>query len=778
MSNTKSLKGSKQNLNSLTPDLSDYNSIYFQNCALFFIVTFLAIDFLPNFGSIEIMGVQYLYLALLNTIIGIWIYYNPAILRQKFFFNYKKRVVFILYFLFLVFSGFSLFFAANISTGIVSFVSLIIVFISIINLIILLQNKLDLIYKISFLIAISVFVKSFIELNNFIQVSKAESLIIALGNLKGNTGNINILSASLSIKIPFLFIGIIYYSNWKKVFLLVSLFLSTVLIFLSGSRAAYLSLFLETILFLIIYIKIETPFKQKKATILFLSLLILFSFLTSNLIFKNSRDTGRYKSIASRVEQTYDLKDSSINMRFGLWKNAVEIIQKNPFTGVGVGNWKLESLPYENKMINDFGASIHAHNDFLEIAAETGILNGIIYFTIFVLLIYLNFKIILKSDTIDSRIVAILCLLTIFSYGIDATFNFPLYRPTMQLGFCLFFVLTFINVTNKEEYENGLSRKTLFVVLIISFLTISFSYKTFKAYQFEHDINVDFASNKFSLSATEMTDKLPFIPNVSIAGEAFSTYLASYYMNEKNYQKAFYYLNKGNRINPYQARMDFNKSIIATSTNKADSALIYARKALNLRPRNKDYYIQAINTAMALKDTSSILQIHKIYTQYNNASYIWANTSSALSQSNFKNDKLIDFLNDGLNKFPGDSLLLERKKLYQNSFFLNKAEIYFNSQNFNKAKELYKKALDMDSSNGILMQNIGLCFYNLKQYEKSIPYLVNSLKCKIPNDGKSEYILGICYYNTKQFDKGCEYMSLAKNKNFSNSVTLSIQICK
>ena len=86
MSNTKSLKGSKQNLNSLTPDLSDYNSIYFQNCALFFIVTFLAIDFLPNFGSIEIMGVQYLYLALLNTIIGIWIYYNPAILRQKFFF--------------------------------------------------------------------------------------------------------------------------------------------------------------------------------------------------------------------------------------------------------------------------------------------------------------------------------------------------------------------------------------------------------------------------------------------------------------------------------------------------------------------------------------------------------------------------------------------------------------------------------------------------------------------------------------------------------------------
>jgi O-antigen ligase/tetratricopeptide (TPR) repeat protein len=778
-SNTKLIKNRNQKMNFATAVSSGTNSAYFENMTLLSIIAFLGIDFLPNFGSIEIIGVQYLYLALLNTLIGLWVYKNPTIITHNLFLIYKKNLVIKLYLAFLFFCGMSVFFARNISVGVVSFISLIIIFITVINLFILLNNRLHLIYKIAFLVGISVFINSFTVLNYFVQIAKAESIIDALRDLKGNTGNINILSASLSIKIPFLFLGIVYFKKWLKGFLFLALFVSTTVVFLSGSRAAYLSIILETVLFIFIYLKFNTVFKQQKITALYIAILIFFSFFVANQIFANSGDAERYKSVTSRIEKISDLNEGSVKVRLLLWNNALIMIQKNPAVGIGLGNWKIESLPYENKMFNDYSASIHTHNDFIEVATETGILNGIIYLLVFILLVNMNFKVILKSEKPEATIIAIVCLLLILSYGIDAVFNFPLCRPTMQVGFCLFFVLTIINTAVKEEFMENKNKKQIpILIIIISLSTVFYSFKAFKAYEFEHQINLDFASKNFTLKTNEIGASIPLFPNVSIAGDAFYTYAASYFIEEQNYNQAFIYLNKGNKINPYQGRMEFNKSIIAVKNNKKDSASIYARKALDIRPRNKDYYIQAINTAMALKDTLGILQIHKIFIQYNNEPYVWINTSTALNQSNYKSYKLIDFIEQGLTMLPGDSLLVERKNIFTNTIFITEADRYFKNKKYDKALESFKKALKSDFSNGILMQNIGLCYFNLQKYKEAIFYLENSLSTQILKDGKSEYILGLSYYNIKQYDKGCEFMNLSKTKNYPNAFELIKKVCK
>lgn len=780
MGTTKSSKNKKHQINSSIDISEKNNSVYFESITLFFIVAFLSIDFLPTFRSIEIIGTQYLYLALLNTIIGIWFYNNPSIIPQNFISFYKKKLAIKFYLAFLLLCGISLFSARNISLGIVSLISLIIVFFTFINLIILLNNRLNLIYKIAFLIGISVFLRSFVELKEFVQIAKAESIINALNKLKGNTGNINILSASLSIKIPFLFLGIIYFKKWGKWFLVLTLLITTTLLFLSGSRAAYLSLFIESVLFILIFLKFKSIFNQEKSNILYLIIPILFSFFISNQIFKKSNDSsGRYQSVTNRIEQTANLKDASVNERFNMWNNAVTMIQKNPITGFGLGNWKIESIPYEKTTANDHQISNHPHNDFLEITTETGILNGLIYLTLFIILVYLNLKIILKSEKEESKIIAIVSLLSILTYGIDAVFNFPLYRPTMQLSFCLFFALSLINSSTTQELTENKNNKNIPIfIILISLITVFFSFKTFKAYQLENDINVDFVTHKITLRANDIVANLPEFPNVLSTGEAFSTYAGKYFLEEQNYKQAFIYLNKGDKINPYLGRTNYYKSLIATNNNKNDSAYIYAKRALDIRPRNKIYYTLAINTALVLKDTLEILKVHKIYTQYNNAPDVWINTSSALNQSNYENNKLINFIDKGLKIFPGDSLLLERKRLFQNSSFMVSAGDFFINKKYDKAIDAYKKALVQDPSNGILMQNIGLCYFNLKKYNTAIPYFEKSLKATIENNGKSEYFLGICYYNLKQVEKGCQYMNLAKNKNYSNSNEIVKQSCK
>ncbi|MFV5690233.1 O-antigen ligase family protein [Flavobacterium sp. ZT3R25] len=449
---------------------------YFEVITLFFIIGFLITDFLPQFRSIEIIGPQYLYLSILNIIIGIFIYYNPSIIPQNLISIYKKSYLIKAYILFLLFCGLSLFSAVNLSLGIVSITRLIIVFFTLVNFSILLYNRLNLIYKIIFLIGISVFTQSFLELSNFVQFSKVDSILNGLSNLKGNTGNINIFSASLSIKIPFLLIGILHFTKWKKWFLVLALLLATILIFLTGSRAAFLSLFFETIIYILLCLKLN-PLKPKNIlTISYIIIPIIISFFIANLIFEKGKGTGRYESVSSRVKQVANIKDASINTRLLYWNNAFKMIKNNPVMGIGIGNWQIESIPYEKKIENDHTISGHTHNDFLEITAETGIINGLIYLSIFIFALCLNLKRFFKSENSEVRIIALLSILLLLSYGIDATFNFPLYRPTMQVWFSFFLALSIINTSTSKEFEisNFRNKASIFILNLFTFYGLLF----------------------------------------------------------------------------------------------------------------------------------------------------------------------------------------------------------------------------------------------------------------------------------------------------------------
>ena len=703
----------KQELN-----IEKSNTGYYEIITLFFISCFLVIDFLPLFKSVEIIGPQFLYLSLLNIIIGLYIYKNPSLISEKLILIYKNNFVLKAYLIFIALCGVSIFIARNASLSIVDFSRLIIVLFTLLNLTVLLYNRLHLIYKIAFIISISVFIQSFREIYDFVQTSKADSIISALRNLKGNTGNINILASSLAIKIPFVLIGIVYFEKWKKWFLIIALLLAVSLIFLSGSRATYLSLFLETIIFTFFYLKINQFEKTSLLHISYIIITIVLSFFISNQVFKTGKGTGRYESVTSRAKQATNIGSTSVNIRLLYWKNALKMIKDKPVMGIGLGNWKTESIPYEKTISNDRTISNNTHNDFLEIATETGILNGLIYLSIFILLGFINLKRLFYSKKQELNIVALVSLLSLVSYVIDSSFNFPLYRPTMQLSLCFLFTLTLLNVptTEEESKTSYFSNKYAVLIILVSLFTAYFSFKTFKAYQLENSIRSNFITKNFSIKANEIVYNLPKYPNIFTSGEPFATYAGKYYIEEKNYELATKYLNIGNKINPYLGRTEFYKSIIAKETGKKDSAYFYSKKALEIRPRVKDYYIEAINSAMVLNDTTGILQIHKMYTEFNNYPEIWINTSSALNQSKYQNKKLIDFINEGLKKFPKNTLLLERKRLFENNSKLNKSVFYIRQANefykelkYEKALQSLRNALKEDPTNPAIIQNIKIC---------------------------------------------------------------------
>lgn len=762
----------------------------FSLMGILFIIGYLLIDFLPSFKTIERFSPQYVYLGIVNIVIGVYYYCNPKWIPQSLISIFRTSTILKIYVAFLFLCGLSIITAINVSLAVVAFSKLLIVFCMFLNLTILLHNRLSLLFKITFFVGISVLIQSALILFDF-------SKTLDLSTIKGNYGNINILAASLNIKIPFLILGIIHFSNWKRALLISALFLSVILIFLTGSRATFLGLTLQIIVFLVFYIKINGIKRTEIIKIGCILLPIVFSFVFSNIILEKYGNSERYKSIGNRIGQielSDNPTDSSAKLRLDFWKNASEIIAENPLQGVGIGNWKIKSLAYENTLIDDSNISSNAHNDFLELMAETGVVNGLLYLSLFVFILFIAVKKILKSNEKEVQLIGILTLMLLFSYGFDAALNFPLYIPAVQFGFCFLLALSLVN--KKEIESDSESEKTKLIIkilpvaiVIMSVVCLYFAFLQFRASQLEYKFKVYqgvYRANDMLpetgrlLESSDIISHLPKFPTLSYYSEPFVEYAGVSLFYEKKYKEALHYFELAQKLNPYMGNSDWYIHKIAFNEGDIDKAYKYAKIAFNKRPRNRDFYSSALFIANEKKDTLEMMKIHNKFSKYRKMPSNWVNTSKALQLSGYSNKKLLSFLDEGLVAFPEDSLLLERKSdvlHISRDNYLVKAKEYGDQQKFDLAITYYQKALKEDPENTLTIQNIGVCYFKLNQYQKAINSLSKIADSPSLTDGTVAYVLGVSYIAIQDKAKGCKYLGIAKEKNFPGAEELIRRFC-
>ncbi|WDF65709.1 O-antigen ligase family protein [Flavobacterium sp. KACC 22763] len=735
-----------------------------------FIVSLLIIDFFPYFNSAEIINPQFLYLSILNVIIAVYQYFNSSLIAENIFPSLKRSYIFKFYLGFLFFCAASYFAAKNTSLVLTKFTEIVIVFCLFVNLTILLKNKLDLLYKIILVVSISALIQSWQQLCHFIIIPRHASIMDLLSSMKGNTGNINILAASLTIKVPFLLLGITHFTAYKKWLLVFILFSVTSVIFLTGARTPLINLFLIYSIY-IIYLLKEYSFKRttiSKALVLIVPVLTAIVF--ANSIFEKSKDKGRYSSLENRVTQI-NVDDASSQLRLSFWGNTLKMTKESPLTGIGLGNYQVESIPYERTTSNDSQVSLHAHNDFLEILAETGIINGLIYLSIFIYSFFINLKRILKPQKEESQLVALLTLLLLVVYGIDSFFNFPMYRPTMAIFFSLILALT---VTNSETDQITLpnklfSFKTITAIIIVISLITSYSgFIIYKASNLEYLIARDDINNKLKglLTGDQVVNKISGYPNTFSSSESFYEYAGIYYVREKQYDKALKCFSKAGKINGYSGRIEFYKHVISKHKGNMDSAYVYSKQAFYLRPRNYDLFNAAINLAISKKDTTEILKQNKLFSQYRPMPQTWDLAVRGLRYSGYNDQNLIQFLNEGLKKFPGDSILSKQKNELLITTYLTGGQNFEYKDDLSSALESYEKALKIDPKNIYVTQNIGFNYLKQGQNKKAINALQEALKYPGLNDGKTEFFLAICYLKENDKVNAQKYFNLSKDKNY------------
>lgn len=165
----------------------------------------------------------------------------------------------------------------------------------------------------------------------------------------------------LGIALP-LALGLYFFIK-KKIYLLLALaiLLADLLTF---SRGGYIGLAAGLLFFLLVIVK-NKKLNPKKILIGLTLVIIFFVF-----IFKSP--------IGNRFLTSFNAKEGSNKGRIETWEEAVGIIENNP-PGVGLGNYALE-----RKATADYREPIYAHNLYLDIAAETGIIDAIIWIVLIV----------------------------------------------------------------------------------------------------------------------------------------------------------------------------------------------------------------------------------------------------------------------------------------------------------------------------------------------------------------------------------------------------------
>ena len=145
-----------------------------------------------------------------------------------------------------------------------------------------------------------------------------------------------------------------------RIFYAVTAAFAAVCILLTWSRGAWLGLFLECLLFLLL------RSKKSRLVALFLPPIAL---LSVPVLPQNFR--GRLFSIG-------DLGESSIRYRLQTWKGTWRMLESHP-VGIGVGEWAWR-IVYPPHAVSGTRTVMHAHNVFLQVATELGGVGVLIFF--------------------------------------------------------------------------------------------------------------------------------------------------------------------------------------------------------------------------------------------------------------------------------------------------------------------------------------------------------------------------------------------------------------
>ena len=763
---------------------------------------FLIVHFVSDFGGADVMGAQWLYTSTLDLAVLGYIFFNRDQYNEAInnIFSYKFTLLFS--FLILWAIG-SYFYAINPTETLVTLARLISTYLIFIQLSILFYKK-DIKYIfniVSLAMAFILLWDSFYILKGFSKNIETMDLDANIVSLSGNHGNKNVMAASLLIKFPFVLWLIIQHKSFLKIFNIAILFLGIVALFIMNTRSTYVGL---AILFLIyaistsFFIGLSNKTKWTQQIAYFIAP-ILIGFLVANLLLSNAVDLQGYQGGYGTVtKRAGDINiQSEQGSRIHLWKGAIDYASKNPIKGAGYGNWKLASIPYEKEFTNDLFVPYHCHNDFIEMFADLGVLGGVTFGLMFLLVPIFTFQIWRKKEFTTYHLIATISFMAVTSYAVDAFLNFPAERTAMQtmLAISAAFVFLPLSHIRKTNFTANTFNKTFpyiffLIALLLIIPSIHIAQQTYDSLKIQKYVMGEIDADP-KMALDEVKTAFPPIPNLSTSTLPIKGLIARYEFRDKHYDEALRLLKESENDNPYLHYNDFIRTAVFADKQKFDSVAFYAKRAFYNWPRATSYYKNIMFSAAKNKDSIEIKKAYNVYNKYRpgaeaNAQYLLA----LYEVKGFADQKMMQLLDSSNIKYPNDSSILARvNSIFKNNAtsvqgtdlvnnYLNSGKAAFLKRQFIKAAQFYLQAAQLDPANYTHYENAGICYYSGGNFVKAIPYFEKAVQFTSANTGKSEFFMAMSYIGLGKKDQICAPLNTAKRKGYPGVDSYLSQYCK
>jgi O-antigen ligase len=345
------------------------------------------------------------------------------------------------------------------------------------------QKEFDSFIKLSF------FISFLVSIYTIVQYYGLDPLYKEFHRLTSTLGQKNWISNYVAMIFPIIF-SFFLLQKQKKVKIIYYILLSVLYtnIMICQSRGIWISIFVSSIIgFYFIYkIKLVKYFRENRKWLIILTL----TFLIITVIYSTNNSLNKTAvTVVQRAATTFDKSDTSINNRKLIWKTTFNMIKDNPWFGSGIGTFKLNYQNYQADYLQENPEDIkywikagEAHNEYLQIWAELGIIG----LGIFLLIIYFYYQLIVsflkKDKDAPKRLIVLGMLSGTTCFLTHCLFSFPLHVPAlgsaffMMIGLTLRFTKGFNlskenqrNIIIKSANTKNNKYKIIFIILIFAF---------------------------------------------------------------------------------------------------------------------------------------------------------------------------------------------------------------------------------------------------------------------------------------------------------------------
>jgi len=291
-------------------------------------------------------------------------------------------------------------------------------------------------------------------------------------SLTSTIGQKNWISNYLAMIFPVVFSYFLLEQSKKNrifYFFLLSILYATLMI--CQSRGIWISISFTLILaiYIIFKFKLFKIFQENKRWLI----LLLISFFIITAIYSTDNPLNKSAiTVPQRALSTFDEQDPSINTRLLIWKSTLEMIKDRPMFGSGIGAFKMNYLDYQATLLKDnpyyvkySGNAREAHNEYLQMWAEIGIIGLAIFIGVILIFYDLIINYLKKVDNDKDKIIVFGLVLGITCFLIHCLFTFPLHVPALGVTFFTLVGLTVIYTRkanlHKTDSDNGLKELKL-----------------------------------------------------------------------------------------------------------------------------------------------------------------------------------------------------------------------------------------------------------------------------------------------------------------------------